>query len=373
MSDVKYLCGSCGLRYDLDPTLWRCSCGGIFDLEGVSAFSGLSLDLQPWSLWRYRSAIPVSEGSKAWTKVTMGEGMTPLISDRVGALLKVDFLTPTQSFKDRGASVLVAKAIEMGVDRMVADSSGNAGTSIAAYAARAGVAVEVFVPESTSEKKVGQLLSYGAIVHQIAGPREASAEAAISRVENTSSFYASHVYNPFFHHGTKTFVYEVWEQLGGKLGEVFLVPAGNGTLLLGVALGIRELYEQGLVDSMPRLVAVQSERCAPLARLWRVRNSEPQTDEEVGPTVAEGIAIAKPPRAEQMLASVAQSNGTFVTVSDDEILAARIDLLSQGIDVEPTGAVAFAGAQKWERSEGSPASSVVIALTGAGLKSPLSR
>lgn len=300
----------------------------------------------------------------------MGEGMTPLLRARTGVHLKLDFLSPTLSFKDRGAVVLIAKAVEMAVSSLVADSSGNAGTAIAAYAARVGIAAEVFVPQSTSPKKVSQLRAYGANVHQIPGAREASASAAIERVEESGEFYASHVYNPFFHHGTKTFVYELWEQMGGELPSAIVIPVGNGTLLLGVVLGCSELMELGLIDKKPQLIAVQAERCAPLAFAWDDEIRQGPGVFRAIPTVAEGIAIAAPPRATQMIGAVEESGGRFVTVSDEEVISARRALLEEGIDVEPTAAAAYGGYLKWSKGR-TKSERVVVGLSGAGLKSPL--
>jgi threonine synthase len=341
------------------------------------AFAGLGP--QPWSLWRYRKALPFSAAATGWQRLTLGEGGTPLVAMDGGLRLKLDFLMPTLSFKDRGAVVLVAKAAELGVRRLVADSSGNAAASIAAYATRAGIAADVFVPARTSEKKVAQLRGYGATVHGVSGSRADAATAAIDHVGATGAFYASHVYNPLFHHGTKTFAFELWEQLGGRLPETVLVPAGNGTLLIGAGLGFRELATAGLVERPPRLIAVQAQRCAPLA--YAARAARPGSGEtgptaavevpgipEPAETAAEGIAIAEPARLAQMLDVVAASGGTILTATERGIASARLALAAQGIDVEPTAAVTYAAWLEW--GEAPEPSSTVLAITGAGLKSP---
>ena len=323
---------------------------------------------EPWSLWRYRRALPFSASATGWQAVTMGEGATPLVAIDGGLTLKLDFLMPTLSFKDRGSVVLVATAAELGVRRLVADSSGNAGASIAAYAARAGIAAEVFVPASTSEKKVAQLTGYGASVHRVDGTRAATAAAAIDHVETTGAFYASHVYNPLFHHGTKTFAFELWEQLGGRLPGTVVLPAGNGTLLIGAAIGFGELVAAGVADKVPRLVAVQAERCAPLARTMGLSVAESAPAAPARETAAEGIAIAEPPRLDQMREVIATSGGTVITASEASIYSARRDLAARGIDVEPTAAATYAAWREWPDA---PApSSVVLSMTGAGLKSP---
>jgi threonine synthase len=369
----RYRCRSCASEYALDDRAWRCRCGGVFDLLFEPADDAFAeLDGQPWSLWRYRKALPFSRSATGWEQVTLGEGATPLVPGGENLLFKLDFLMPSLSFKDRGSVVLVAKAAELGVKRLVADSSGNAGTSIAAYATRAGIEAEVFVPAATSEKKVAQLRGYGATVRRVEGTRADAAAAAIDRVETTGSFYASHVYNPLFHQGTKTFAFELWEQLGRSLPHTVVLPAGNGTLLVGASLGFAELVAAGLTERLPRLVAVQAERCAPLARAWRLEHHLEAGDVAPGPpqeTAAEGIAIAEPPRLRQMLEIVDQSDGEVVTASEDGIAEARRELAARGIDVEPTAAAAYAGWREWTGAKGAP--STVIALTGAGLKSPL--
>jgi threonine synthase len=310
-----------------------------------------------WSLARYREALPALAAGPAFDSLTLGEGGTPLVAEPDGALLKLDFLMPTLSFKDRGSVVLLSAAAALGVRRIVADSSGNAGVSIAAYASRAGIESEIFVPAGTAEGKLAQLRAFGAGVQLVPGDRAATAAAAIERVESSGSFYASHVFNPFFLHGTKTVAFEIWEQLGRRAPEALVVPAGNGTLLLGAALGFSELAAAGLIESTPRLLAVQAERCAPL------RGNGPVA---CGPTAAEGIAIAEPPRREQMRAAVEASNGAVLTAGEDEIVSARSELARLGIDVEPTAAVAYAAWRGWAGSGAAGAAAAGAGAAGAG-------
>jgi threonine synthase len=371
-ADAHFRCRTCGRDHALDGCAWRCRCGGLFDLgfePPEDAFTGLGR--HPWSLWRYRKALPFPDAATSWQAVTLGEGATPLVAIDGGLKLKLDFLMPTLSFKDRGSVVLVAKAHELGVRRLVADSSGNAGASLAAYAARAGIAAEVFVPGATSEKKLAQLRGYGATVHCVPGSRADAASAAIDHVQATGAFYASHVYNPLFYQGTKTFAFELWEQLGGRLPETVLLPAGNGTLLIGASIGFKELVAAGLAGRPPRLVAVQAERCAPLAHAARGTGPgpgevAPAPAAAAGETAAEGIAIATPPRLAQMLDVVFDSGGTVLTVTEAGIGSARRALAARGIDVEPTAAVTYAGWREWQ--EAPSVSSTVLAMTGAGLK-----
>ncbi len=370
-------CAACGRDHGLDELAWRCaSCRGVLDLAGfIPALPPLSaLTPRRPTLWRYAEALPIAEPAD----ISLGEGMTPLVdaAEYPGVLLKVDYLMPTGSFKDRGAVLLAALAKRLGVARLIADSSGNAGSAVAAYAARAQIPCEVYVPAATSAGKVAQLRAYGATVHQIPGNREDTADAAAGDADRPGTFYASHVYHPFFLHGTKTYVFELWEQLGGALPGTLVLPVGNGTLVLGAYLGCRELLGQGLITALPRIVAVQAAGCAPLARAFAQGLTEPAEVISEG-TVAEGIAIARPARGAQILAAVRGSGGTIVTVTDDQVHVAHRALARAGLYAEPTAAVCWAAvraglADVGARPGGGPQAAVpqaVIPLCGSGLKS----
>ncbi len=181
-------------------------------------------------------------------------------------------------------------------------------------------------------------------------------------------FYASHVYNPAFLHGTKTYVFELWEQLGGRLPGTLVLPVGNGTLVLGCHLGSRELLDQGLIDRLPTIIAVQADACAPLARAMGEGRAVP-TEVSAGPTVAEGIAVAKPARGAQILAAVAETGGTIVSVTDDQVRAACADLARSCLYVEPTAAVGWAAVLAGLVPAGGAAGNrpdVVVPLCGTG-------
>ena len=372
LADLALRCAGCGHRHALQELAWRCAgCGGVLDLAGftpvippVSALSG-----RPATLWRYAGALPIAEPAG----ISLGEGMTPLVTapGLDGVLLKVDYLMPTGSFKDRGAVLLAALARQLAVPRMIADSSGNAGTAIAAYAARARIPCEVYVPAATSPGKVAQLRAYGATVHQVPGSREDTAAAAMRAAGQPGTFYASHVYHPFFLHGTKTYVLELWEQLGGRLPAVLVLPAGNGTLVLGAYLACRELLGQGLISQLPRIAAVQAAGCAPLASAFRRGLAAP--DEIEGhDTIAEGIAIACPARGAQILAAVRDTGGAIVTVTDDQVRAAHAGLARDGLYVEPTAAACWAALQAGLIDIGpvpGDGPRAVAPLCGSGLKS----
>jgi threonine synthase len=372
LDKLTLTCAACGRSYGLDELAWRCGdCGGVLDLAGFTpVVPPLSVLAQRRpTLWRYAEALPIDEPAD----ISLGEGMTPLVTapGDPGVQLKVDYLMPSGSFKDRGAVLLAALARRLGVARMVADSSGNAGTAVAAYAARAGIACEVYVPAATSAGKVAQLRAYGATVRQIPGSRQDTADAAAEAADQPGTFYASHVYHPFFLQGMKTYAFELWEQLGGRLPATLVLPVGNGTLVLGAYLGCRDLLAQGLIGRMPALVAVQAAGCAPLARAFAGGQAEPAViDGE--PTIAEGIAIARPARGAQILAAVRDSGGAIVTVTDDRVAAAHAGLARAGLYVEPTAAACWAALQAGlidtsPRPDGAP--TAIAPLCGSGLKS----
>ncbi|MFD0719556.1 pyridoxal-phosphate dependent enzyme [Streptomyces globosus] len=358
-----YVCPDDGTRADVRTAPWCCPvCGGPWDLDfAPDPASALDPASGPNSLWRFGSALPLPGAFS----VTMSEGNTPLLplGERIHA--KLDFLMPTLSFKDRGAVMLAEVARRLGPERVVADSSGNAGTSVAAYCARAGLSCEIFVPEGTSGKKTGQMRAHGAAVRVVPGGREAAAAAARAEADLPGVFYASHVYNPYFLHGTKTYAYEVWEELGGRLPEVLVLPVGNGTLLLGAALAAEELARRGVRP--PALFAVQAEAVSPLAAAFAA-GAEDAGPAEQRPTLAEGIAIPAPPRARRILAAVRKSGGTFLTVSEEALAAAHRDLAGRGLFVEPTAAACWAAVGPAAPADPLRGRTAVLPLCGAGLK-----
>ncbi|MHC0432350.1 pyridoxal-phosphate dependent enzyme [Streptomyces sp. O3] len=360
-----YVCPVDGGRVAARSLVWRCpDCGGPLDLDFHPTPAPLeALTGRVNSLWRYAESLPLGPPS-----ASLGEGRTPLIDLTEHISAKLDFLLPTLSFKDRGAVLLAELALRLGPERVIADSSGNAGTAIAAYCARAGLDCTVYVPDGTSPKKLEQIRAHGARLEVVAGDREAAAAAARAAADTPGTFYASHVYNPYFPHGTKTYVYELWEDLGGRLPDALVVPVGNGTLLLGAALALRELRSAGLVDRAPALYAVQAAAVAPLADAWRAGAAGLlATPAPVRPTYAEGIAIARPPRARQVLAAVREFGGGFLTVPEPAIAAAQRDLASRGLYVESTGVACWAAVR--EGALGSR--SAVVPLCGAGAKTGL--
>ena len=316
------------------------------------------------SLWRYREALPIDDDASI---ISFQEGFTPLLHVRFGSRsvrIKQDQLLPTGSYKDRGAAVLVSKTKELGIREVVEDSSGNAGSSIAAYCAAAGIRCHIFVPEATSPAKTRQIEAYGARLHKIPGNREDCARAA--KIAAESMYYASHVWNPFFLHGTKTFAYEICEQMGWRVPDTVILPVGNGTLLLGAWIGFRNLRKAGITSSLPRLIAVQAQNCAPLARAFHAKSGDIACIETTK-TIAEGIAIARPARGAQILEAVRDSHGDFITVDEHEIVQAHQEMAHRGFFIEPTAAACIAGVKKYLPLS-PPDEDIVSVFTGHGLK-----
>lgn len=354
-----FLCSNCGRDYPGHGLPYRCShCGAHFDLaDGVRYAPGAGRGLE-----RYSESFPLPPNSPFYT---LGEGGTPLISEELGqgqVYFKCEHLNPTGSFKDRGTVVLVSALKAAGVERAVEDSSGNAGASFAAYAARAGIRARVLVPDYASGPKLAQIEAYGAELVRIAGSRSETAEAAIRAAEN-GAVYASHAYLPHVLAGTATLAFEVAETLGRAPGAI-IFPVGQGTLLLGAYLGFKALLEAGVTQVMPMLIGVQAQVCAPLwavymggsARLNWVSEQE---------TIAEGIRIVAPVRGDAVLRAVEETNGEFVAVEEDEIQRGLGELAQRGYLVEPTSAVIWAALEKLRSDLPEP---VVAVLTGSGFK-----
>src|SRR5438270_6698325 len=360
-----YNCPACGKRIPADRPIWRCDCGGPLDLAAGPGLTRDEIDPGEASLWRYRAALAVP----APPQVSLAEGWTPMVTRRwEGAEVhfKLESQMPTGSFKDRGTAVMLNHLLEVGVGPIHEDSSGNAGSSIATYAAAAGLRCRIYVPASAPRGKVVQIAAAGAEVCAIPGTREAVTEAALAAIGE--SFYASHNWHPYFIEGTKTLAYELWEQLGFAVPDNILVPTGYGSNILGLDRGFDELIRQGEISRRPRLFAVQAENCSALAAAWAVGAADyvPFTPTA---TIADGIATVKPVRTAEVLAALRRSGGGVVTVPEAEIGPALKTLGRLGLFVEPTAATAGAALSRLlgDRTI-RPGETTIAVLTGHGLK-----
>lgn len=362
---MKYICSKCGKKEDVTIRKSKCDCGGLWKLDFKAPKFDLELvDRDTWSIFRYRAFMPLID--ETWKKVTLGEGMTPIIPFDEDVLLKMDYFMPTLSFKDRGAAVLISHCKSIGVGSVVQDSSGNAGNSIAAYCGRCGIECEIFVPEGTSPKKLDMIRAHGSAVNVVQGSRDHCADVCRAKVDNEGKYYANHVYNPFFYEGTKTYIYEVYEQLHRIPNNIF-VPLGNGTLFIGVIKALEELLESEIIDKMPNIIAIQSEYCNPfvIAKINGKSKPEKVTSK---PTLAEGIAIGVPMRGEEILEMIYKHNVDLVEVPENMILDARAALATKGIYCEHTTAANYAAYLRYCQLNGKTLDSL-ITMCGAGLKS----
>ncbi len=343
-----------------DPLDWH-SDGYPLRLKSLPPFVVESIRADDWSVWRYGAMLPVEK------RVSLGEGGTPLALAEIDGLrfhAKLEYLNPTGSYKDRGTVTLVNYLAGLGVTEVVEDSSGNAGASLAAYAAAAGIKARIFVPASAPIGKKQLIASFGAELVEIPGPRAAATEAIREAIKTT--VYASHAWNPMFITGQMTAAWEVWEQLGRRAPDAIVCAVGHGGLFLGFARGFRALLDAGLISRMPRLYAVQSAACDPLVEAWEngLDHTEPTTQQA---TVADGIVVTQPVHGREILAVIRETGGAAFRVNDAAILAARTALNQHGLIVEPTSAVPVAALLR-ERAVIGEDNVIVVPLTGNGLK-----
>ena len=362
---MHYVDPSTGQTYPLSEARWRADNGHYLNLAPGPGLRRDDIDPARRSVWRYARALLVG----AEHAVSLGEGWTPLLAgDWHGAPVhyKLEFMMPTGSFKDRGMTVMVSYLKSRGVTHVLEDSSGNAGASLSAYAAAAGLTCRILVPETASYPKIAQIAACGADVVTIKGSRQDVAEAALR--QSAEIFYASHNWQPFFVEGTKTLAYELWEQAGFRAPDNVVVPLGYGSNVLGAERGFDELLRAGEIARRPRLFGVQAARCAPYAAAFRA-GVEHLVASEIAPTVAEGIATPKPTRVVDVLRAVRDTGGSIVAVEEAEIVPALRDLARRGLYVEPTSAVAAAGLSRLLASGViRPQEYTVLVLTGSGLK-----
>jgi threonine synthase len=362
---VSYVDPSTGRTYPVSEARWCGENGHYLNLAPAPGLGPRDIDTGRHSVWRYARGLSVDVADA----VSLGEGWTPLVpGDWRGSPVhyKLEFMMPTGSFKDRGMTVMVSYLRSRGITRMLEDSSGNAGASLSAYAAAAGLACRILVPETASYPKIAQIAACGADVVTIKGSRQDVAEAALR--QSAEIFYASHNWQPFFVEGIKTLAYELWEQLGFRAPDNLVVPLGYGSNVLGAERGFGELTRRGEIAKGPRLFGVQAANCAPYHAAF-VSGGDHLVATSISPTVAEGIATPKPTRVVEVLRAVRESGGAVVAVSEADIVDALRDLARRGLYVEPTSATAAAGLTRL-LTEGAIRAheTTVLVLTGSGLK-----
>jgi len=382
-SAIEYICDRCATRYGLDQPENLCrNCGGLleisYDLRRVPA--GLrerAAGARAAGLWRWRDLLPVDPGGEP---VSLGEGDTPLLlarelGERLGLRrlwLKNDTLMPTGSFKDRGFSLAVTVAAQLGLRRVFTYSSGNAGASLAAYAARAGMDAAILVEYLASPVKVAAIRGYGARVISLRFRSSAQIFDALEAIAGKAPYSFVNFINPIRHEAMKTYAYEVCEALDWRAPDVMLHPVGTGGGVYGAWKGFRELRELGWIDRMPRMVGVQPVACAPIVKAAQRGAAFTTPDGDPGATIAQSMACDSPiQQGERVLRAIRESEGTAVAVSDAQMTEAMRLLGREGILAEPSAAAPLAGLIEGLRTGAiSPGSEVVCVITGSGFKQP---
>jgi threonine synthase len=365
MSQPEYLDPRTGQTFPLDQPRWCGPGNAPLLLTSLPGLARSQIDSGTRSLWRYRAALPFEPDEP----ITMGEGGTPLLARSLyGApvLLKCEWFMPTGSFKDRGASVMLSLLRAQGVREMLEDSSGNGGAAVAAYAAAGGMQATIMTPATTSSAKTVQMRAHGAVLELIPGTRQDTADAAVRR--SAATFYASHNWHPFFLQGTKTLAYELWEDLGFRVPDNIITPCGAGSNVLGCEIGFSELLRAGQIETLPRIFAAQPTNCGPIAAAFLAGSDAPIAT-WIGPTIAEGTAIAHPIRFAEVLGTLRATRGGAVALTEEEIATATLGLARIGIYVEPTSGQAAAAFRKLLAAGTiAPEQTTVLVLTGTGLK-----
>jgi len=376
----EIICPRCDHRFPLSRLLNLCTCGSPllvrYDPKKASAnFSISSLQGRVSSLWRYRELLPLRDDANL---VSLGEGFTPLLPAKslAGELglkrlwIKDEAQNPTGSFKDRGLSLAISRAKELGVKKAAIPSAGNAGGSLAAYAARAGIEAHVFMPRDTPIANQIEVQQYGARLTLVDGLINDCGRIINERKTAEGWFDISTLKEPYRVEGKKTMGYEIAEQLNWTLPDVIIYPTGGGTGLIGMWKAFQEMEELGWIGSKrPRMVSVQASGCAPIVKAFGEgrETAEPWQNAK---TVASGLRVPQAVADFLMLRALRESNGTALSVSDEEMIA-EIPRLgrAEGIFFCPEGA-ACAAALRRSMQNGwvKPTDEVVLFNTASGLK-----
>ncbi len=368
---VKFLeCVSCSRRYSPNEIHFRCShCNE--DLEVVYNYNELknlswdTLRSRPFKHWRYREFFPVLHDKNI---VTLGEGGTPLIKSKQiskelglpNLYFKIEGLNPTGSFKDRGSTVEVSKALELGVKNIACASTGNMGASVSAYCTIADIKANIFAGGAT-KSKIKQITAYGAQVKEFKNYKKAQ-QAAVNENEKNKTYLMGDY--PYRGEGEKSVGFELADQLGRV--DYVVCPIGNGALIHGIWKGLVELKEIGLITHLPHMVGIQANGCAPIVRTFN--NRRVFITEETPRTAASAIAVGNPLNGLEAVNALQKSRGLAESVSDKEMLQAKGMLASkEGIYAELSGAAPLAGLIKLMEFIEKDAN-VVLIVTGHGLK-----
>ncbi|MCZ9320187.1 MAG: threonine synthase, partial [Methanocorpusculum sp.] len=373
----RLVCVHCGAEYPPDAIVYNCEkCGHLlavkYDLDKITV-SHEELQKRPISVWRYKEFLPVRI-----EPVTLQEGGTPLyhlkkIGEELGLpnlYAKHEGMNPSGSFKDRGMTLGVSMAKQLGKNIVACASTGNTSASMAVYAAKAGMPAVVLLPAGhVALGKVAQALMHGAKVISIRGNFDRALEM-VHELCVTHGIYLLNSINPYRLEGQKTIGFEAVDQLGCVPDRIVL-PVGNAGNISAVYKGLCEWRDVGYIDTLPMMTAIQAEGAMPVVNA--IKGNLPEVVVEQNPeTVASAIRIGAPVNAEKALRAIRETKGCAESVTDEEILAMQRDLARyEGIGVEPASAASVAGIRKLaEQGMLDPKEKIVCVVTGHLLKDP---
>jgi threonine synthase len=380
-----YHCSLCNAEYSPDQVVYTCPKDGG-NLDVILDYAAINQSTSPLqimameerSLWRYLSLLPVGDPGGVGTALRAAGGTPVYTPERLRARLglralwiKDESRNPTASFKDRASAVVVARAREIGASVVVTASTGNAGAALAGMAAAVGQPAVIFAPRTAPPAKIAQLLVYGSHVLLVDGNYDQAFDLTIQAAEEFGWYCRNTGYNPFTLEGKKTAAFEIWESIlahqSFDRSPVIFVSVGDGNIISGLHKGFKDLHQLGWLEGMPRIFGVQAEGSAAIANAYLAGN------ETIIPvsalTLADSISVDLPRDGVRALRAARQTNGTYVMVSDDQILSAISALGQVGIFAEPAGSTAYAGLLKaMENGLIGPDDPVVVLNTGSGLK-----
>ena len=375
----KLQCFDCQREPAAGEAGFRCTiCGGLlevkFDLKGKKR---PSWDHRQLSVWKYREILPIENEESI---VSLAEGGTGLHRcRRLGRQLGLRKLyvknegeNPTGSFKDRGMTVAISKAKELGKKKVLCASTGNTAASLAAYSARAGMECIVLVPKGkVAGGKMLQVTMHGAKIIQVKGDFDQAFVTALELTKRRRELYLMNSLNPYRLEGQKTLAFEISDQLDSKTPDTVILPVGNGGNISAAWKGFTEFQQLSIAKTRPRMIGIQAEKASPIAKAVKRRENKirpvhnPQT-------IATAIRIGSPVNWPKVLKAIKESKGTAETVTDSEILEAQRQLATlEGIFVEPASAASIAGLKKLKANRRvDPSEAIVCVTTGHGLKDP---
>ena len=376
---TNFVCVRCQANHPPDIDSGICpACGGNLDARYDYPAIAKEISLKRLkddpgrSIWRYAPFLPTRLSQ---SPCPLPVGLTPLteaprLGERLGLknlLVKNDSLNPSGSFKDRASLMVLAHCMETGQAHICAASTGNAGTSMACMAAAAGRRATIFVPASAPRAKIAQLAIFGARLFLVEGDYRSAFELCRDVSRRMGWFNRNTGTTPYTREGKKTVAFEIWEQMNGVCPDAVVVPVGDGNIISGAYKGFFDLQQAGMIGKIPRIIGVQAEHSAAIAAAF---HGDGVIRRVAAKTVADSISAAFPSDGEAAMAAARNSGGTFVTVSDEQILDGMKALAAtEGIFAEPSGAAGVAGIQALlDQGSLHPDDWVALIVTGSGLK-----